>query len=174
MASELIVQNLKGPASGSNANKIIVPSGHTLSAAGHVVQVTYSHSTGGSSTVTTVTNANADTATGFYAEITPTSTDSKILVMLTSNLQHTGSSNQGIIWGMRRGTTPIARNGGTDYIEYTNTDNNFHTTVNLQYVDAPASISTLRYELYLSNYGGGSSMVRNWGTTNIVLMEIAQ
>ena len=32
MASELIVQNLKGPASGSNANKIIVPSGHTLDA----------------------------------------------------------------------------------------------------------------------------------------------
>ena len=32
MASELIVQNLKGPASGSNANKIIVPSGHTLEA----------------------------------------------------------------------------------------------------------------------------------------------
>ena len=32
MASEIIVQNLKGPASGSNANKIIVPSGHTLDA----------------------------------------------------------------------------------------------------------------------------------------------
>ena len=34
MASELIVQNLKGPASGSNANKVIVPSGHTLDASG--------------------------------------------------------------------------------------------------------------------------------------------
>ena len=31
MASELIVQNLRGPSSGANANKIIVPSGQTLS-----------------------------------------------------------------------------------------------------------------------------------------------
>ena len=45
MASELIVQNLKGPASGSNANKVIIPSGHTLDASegftpptGHVVK----------------------------------------------------------------------------------------------------------------------------------------
>ena len=45
MASELIVQNLKGPASGSNGNKVIVPSGHTLDAsegftppAGHVIK----------------------------------------------------------------------------------------------------------------------------------------
>lgn len=30
MASELIVQTLKGPTSGANANKIIVPSGQTL------------------------------------------------------------------------------------------------------------------------------------------------
>ena len=148
--------------------------GSRVMAAGHVVQVAYSNSTGSSSSVATVTNANADTATGFYAEITPTSADSKILVMLTSNLQHTGALNQGIIWGMRRGTAPIARNGGTDYIEYTNADNNFHTTVNFKYVDAPASTSTLRYELYLSNYGGGTSVVRNWGTTNITLMEIAQ
>jgi hypothetical protein len=75
---------------------------------------------------------------------------------------------------MRRGTTPIARDGSSDYIEFTNTDNNFHTTINLKYVDAPATTSLLRYELYLSNYGGGTSRVRNWGSTNITLMEIAQ
>ena len=148
--------------------------GSRVMAAGHVVQVVYDNATGQSAAVATVTNNLADTATGFYAEITPTSSDSKILVMLTSNLQHTGASNQGIIWGMRRGTTPIARNGSSDYIEFTNTDNNFHTTINLNYVDAPATTSLLRYELYLSNYGGGTSLVRNWGTTNITLMEIAQ
>ena len=149
--------------------------GSRVMAAGHVVQVAYNNATGGSSTaVATVTNNIADTATGFYAEITPTSSNSKILVMLTSNLQHTGASNQGIIWGMRRGTTPIARNGNFDYIEYTSADTNFHTTVNLKYVDAPATTSLLRYELYLSNYSGGSTWVRNWGTKNITLMEIAQ
>jgi hypothetical protein len=152
-------------------------SGNGVHIAGHVIQVTYSVSTGQSTSVATTSNNNADTATGFFANITPTSADSKILVMLTSNIQHTGAAGQAVIWGMRRGTTPIARSGSGgafDYIEYSNVDNNFHTTVNLKYVDSPASTSLLRYELYLSNYGGGSSTVRDWGTTNITLMEIAQ
>jgi hypothetical protein len=45
MASEIIVQTLKGPASGSNANKVIIPSGQTLDASagftpptGHVIK----------------------------------------------------------------------------------------------------------------------------------------
>ena len=38
--STLHVENLKGLSSGGNANKIIVPSGQTLTAsAGHVIQV---------------------------------------------------------------------------------------------------------------------------------------
>lgn len=39
MAGTLQVQNLQGPSSGANANKVIIPSGHELHAAGHVVQV---------------------------------------------------------------------------------------------------------------------------------------
>jgi hypothetical protein len=39
MAGTLQVENLIGPTSGANANKIIIPSGQELSAAGHVVQV---------------------------------------------------------------------------------------------------------------------------------------
>ena len=45
MASEIEVQTLKGPSGGANANKVLIPSGHTLDAsegfippAGHVVQ----------------------------------------------------------------------------------------------------------------------------------------
>ena len=37
--STLHVENLKGPTSGANANKIIVPSGQTLYPAGHIIQV---------------------------------------------------------------------------------------------------------------------------------------
>ena len=148
--------------------------GSRVMAAGHVVQVVYNQLTGSGPQVSTVTNNVADTATGYYADITPTSATSKILVMLTSNIQHVSTAASGVIWGMRRDGTAIARNGGTDYIEYTNGDTNFHTTVNFKYVDAPASTSTLRYELYLSNYSSGYSQVRNWGSTNIVLMEIAQ
>ena len=52
MASEIIVQTIKGPTSGANANKVIIPSGQTLDAsegfippAGHIVQVGISRST---------------------------------------------------------------------------------------------------------------------------------
>ena len=49
MSGELIVQTLKGPTSGANANKVILPAGHTLDtsggtlvpSAGAVVQVQY-------------------------------------------------------------------------------------------------------------------------------------
>ena len=34
MSGELILQTLKGPSSGANANKVLVPSGHTLDASG--------------------------------------------------------------------------------------------------------------------------------------------
>ena len=39
--SILHVENLKGLTTGSNANKIIVPSGQELHAAGHVIQYQY-------------------------------------------------------------------------------------------------------------------------------------
>ena len=52
MASEIIVQTIKGPTSGANANKVIIPSGQTLDASngfiapsGHTVQVGHSRST---------------------------------------------------------------------------------------------------------------------------------
>ena len=48
MASELEVTTIRGLSSGSDANKIIVPSGQTLAASGHIVKVTYgTHNTTG-------------------------------------------------------------------------------------------------------------------------------
>jgi len=38
MAGTLTVQNLQGPSSGANANKVLIPSGQTLYAPGHVIQ----------------------------------------------------------------------------------------------------------------------------------------
>ena len=73
MASELTVQTLKGPTSGANANKVIIPSGQTLYAPGHVVNV--QHYTSG----TLSTNSTGDT-TLITAAYTPTITGSKLYV----------------------------------------------------------------------------------------------
>ena len=74
--STLHVENLKGPTSGANANKIIVPSGQELTASGHVVQVvsnkaaTYFQST---------STSYVETATDIRTTITPKYSNSKIL-----------------------------------------------------------------------------------------------
>ena len=61
--STLHVENLKGLSSGGNANKIIVPSGQTLTAPGHVIQkVSASDSTNGNTTSTSATQAWAGTS----------------------------------------------------------------------------------------------------------------
>ena len=53
--STLHVENLKGLSSGGNANKIIVPSGQTLTAPGHVIQMQPARLTGATTQSTSTT-----------------------------------------------------------------------------------------------------------------------
>ena len=84
MASELYVETLKGLTSGANANKVIIPSGQTLDIdawsppAGTVLQVV--QSTFGSE-VDVSSSTYVDS--GLSGTITPTSTSSKILILVT-------------------------------------------------------------------------------------------
>lgn len=78
--STLHVENLKGLSSGANANKIIIPSGQTLYPAGHVIQVVV-----GELSTHNVTNTTQSYAsTGLTCSITPSSTSSKVLVMVNA------------------------------------------------------------------------------------------
>ena len=65
--STLIVENLKGPTTGSNANKIIVPSGQTLDASGGTI----TPSSGQIVNVTTVqdTGMNGASSTNSFVEL---------------------------------------------------------------------------------------------------------
>jgi hypothetical protein len=79
MASELIVQTLKGPTSGANANKVIIPSGQTLDIdawsppAGAVVQIQ-----DGRTISYTSHNTTSYTDTNLSVEITPKFANSKL------------------------------------------------------------------------------------------------
>ena len=46
MAGTLTVQNIEGPSSGSNANKVIIPSGQTLDVSGATLHKSGSNCTG--------------------------------------------------------------------------------------------------------------------------------
>jgi hypothetical protein len=74
MAGTLTVQNLQGPTSGANANKIIVPSGHTLvPSTGQIVKVTRVENT------TVVDHTNQTYTTIWSGSYTPVLTSSTII-----------------------------------------------------------------------------------------------
>ena len=100
MASELSVQTLKGPTSGGNANKIIIPTGQTLEVtdniryedmpAGSIIQVITDYF---STAVQTTSTSMVDT--GVYATITPRFATSKIFINVSQAFSMVGpDSNQ--------------------------------------------------------------------------------
>lgn len=76
MASELIVQTLKGPSSGANANKILIPSGQTLNAAGHVVAVYNAVS----DTTQSISSTSLTSISGLSITMTPKDADNLIVM----------------------------------------------------------------------------------------------
>jgi len=89
MASELTVQTIKGPTSGGNANKILVPSGHTLDASA----ATLVPSTGqvlqyksGTSTTYSSHSSTSLTASNLKIDIAPKSASSYFVFQVNFNL----------------------------------------------------------------------------------------
>lgn len=94
--STLHVENLKGPTSGANANTIIVPSGQSFSAPGHVVQVghTYNHQVSSHQSVASTSLVGS----GVTCTLTPLSTNNKFIVSWNSSMAH-GSNTATYIAG---------------------------------------------------------------------------
>ena len=70
MASELTVQTLRGPTSGANADTVLIPSGQTLHAPGHVMQVvTFEHTRGEQGITSTSDVATAYTANHIHQSL---------------------------------------------------------------------------------------------------------
>jgi len=176
MASELIVQTLKGPTSGANANKVIIPSGQTLDAsaggfttpAGHVIQVVSYND------ILTATNTNSTTfiATTLAATITPTSASNKILVTATFSATQDGGSNYQSHVQIYRGTTNL-RPSGTPNFMYDHAGGNVGFSGTYMYYDSPATTSATTYTVYVKVTNSASYFRAVAGTDTITLMEIA-
>ena len=190
MASELTVQTLRGPTSGTNANKVLIPSGQTLHAPGHVIQVV---STTKTDAFSVSANNGYHDVTGLSLAITPSSTSSKILmqvnISVTSDERYAGVR-------LRRGSTDIAF-GDADGIRQqvtvgiaSNQDeiHNIHVMRNssASYLDSPNTTSATTYKVQVGNIHSGSAIVYvnrvpssdngNYnirGVSTITLMEIA-
>jgi len=185
MASELQVTTLKGNPTGANANQILVPSGQTLHAPGHVIQVLQTRD----NTNTTIGNTSANLAGGLT--ITPKFANSQILLTATINLGEESSSPNWVGY-FRRNTTDLGyftdsnRMGGLVMAQtYNNGLPQEHSeNATLSYLDSPSTTSAITYYVRLSVTDGtlrinrvSSTSDSAWATrgyTTITAMEIAQ
>jgi hypothetical protein len=162
--SELSVGQLRGLT--VNNNVVSVPSGHTLYAPGHIVQVAQgvkrdTWSAGGGSTT-------FYEVSGYSVSLTPKSTTSKILV---SGMIHISSwywEIQGRIYrngaviddatGNARGIRTRATFTQNLY-EGTGGVRNSWASVAFEYLDTPGTISPVTYSVALNGYGAGAIAV---------------
>jgi hypothetical protein len=173
--STLHVENLKGLSSGGNANKIIVPSGQTLHAPGHVIQVvSATHQT----QATTTGAAFVDT--GLTASITPKFSSSKVFITVSQAFSLTQASS-----GQYQGNLIIADGsnnllfGGSGYDQFRIKDMiAFHWQTNLQLLHSPNTTSSFTYKTRMKTTSGtGVAVFAQYAgaaPSSITLMEIAQ
>jgi hypothetical protein len=109
--------------------------------------------------------------TGFTASITPTSISSKILILLYAPLwQTSGFGGNAFLTLYRNGSAFIA--SGSDIIVLSAPGQNMYGSVSFNYIDSPASTSTLVYQPYIRADTGGNAYFNGTGAATLTLLEI--
>jgi len=176
--STLHVENLKGLSSGGNANKIIVPSGQELHAAGHVVQM----QTGQLQGTGNVSTATSYVDTLLTVNITPKFATSKIIVFSNQQIGKTRHSS-----GVARIDTRLIENGSGTVLaqsRFEGTDNlasgNLSSYTAQHGVFQCSNTSQLTFKTQARPASGSSTaasgLFLNWYSDaihNITAMEIA-
>ena len=175
MASEIIVQTIKGPTSGANENKVIIPSGQTLDAsngfippAGSVIQVKQTNIADGA------VSFSGDVSDIISLSITPQFSTSKILFTATTSFERITSANAYYYANMGRtisGGSAVFLTRSQNAAGYQDT-----TYVRLNgtnsYLDAPNTTNSIIYGVSMDMAGASGTF--NGKECSITLMEIAQ
>lgn len=172
MAGTLTVQNIEGPSSGANANTVLIPSGQTLHAPGHVIQVvTNTYST------ETTSGSTSYTDTGLTGTITPTSTSSKMLVLCNlcsaGVVQTSGADAKGN-YKLLRGSTDLMEALTRSY-DYGNSGHIMFGQFLMSWLDSPSTTSATTYKLQQKRVVGASIRICEGNLPSVMhLLEIAQ
>jgi hypothetical protein len=162
------VSTINGASAGSSGTILTT----TSPKAGNVIQVVSATTT----TTTTVSNATFVDTT-LTATITPTSSSSKILVLVSQNgLKRLASGSSGDDIGIRllRSATEIAR--PAQFATYTGAaSNQYGFSCSLSYLDSPATTSATIYKTQMANPDGSGVVYTQGNNENstITLLEIA-
>ena len=162
-------------ASELRVDRIIPVNGVPTGGGGGVIQVVEVTS----DTATTFSSAPSTfTATGFSASITPTRSDSKILVMVSTSIYIDSEDNTGGMTVFRNGSVNL---GGTTayglrpfYFYGFNEIEDFQMPVYMQHLDSPATTSSTSYEVYYKSDKNNNRLngLRT-GRQSIILMEVS-
>ena len=186
MAGTLTVQNLQGPTSGDNANKIIVPSGHTLDAsdgtllpsAGQVVQ--FVKSSKRTTATDTTTTTMAEISSDYRISLTPKFSNSLILLAFQAGYNVGDATRMALDFMVgtasdytsmsRVDTTSVnesVRIGGATNAAHRYTSSQYHTL---------NSLDTRYFTMYFARaMGSGTCRINdNSGASFLTAMEIAQ
>jgi hypothetical protein len=110
-------------------------------------------------------------ATGFYASITPTSVDSKILVLLYAPLWQTNGYGGNAFLTVYRNGAPFV-SSGTDFIVLSAPGQNMYGSVSFNYLDSPATTSTMTYQPYIKADTFGQCFFNGTAAATLTLLEI--
>ena len=174
----LTVQTLQAPTSGANANKVIIPSGQTLLAGGHVIQaVTATFGGSSSSTASLVAMATC-------GSITTTVANSKLLVTAAAQLQ-VGSSTSADTkaqYALRSSVDSYASNLHTQaVINYRDSSNGWQQAAmpfHILHSPSASAGTTITYKIYGNRVSSpqGIYVIDAWGLGaegKLTILEIA-
>ena len=115
------------------------------------------------------TTGTSYSATGFFASITPTSVSSKILALLYAPLWQTNGYGGNAALTLYRNGASI---GFSDIVVFAAPGQNDYGSVSFNYLDSPASTSTLTYQPYIRADSGGNTFFNGTGAAVLTLLEI--
>ncbi len=186
--STLTVQTLQAPTSGANANKVIIPSGHTLDAsnglttpAGHVIKTSNTQVTLGGSTTSTTS-----VAIGTVATYTTTVANSKLNLLCAIQLQvGTYNATNGLgVFGLRHSldsyATDLMRQSVSRYRDNSGGNGWIQSAMPFVALHSPsvAAGTSITYKIYARKQTGNAPVYVHdaWGQSsfgNFVIQEIA-
>ena len=175
MAGTLTVQNIEGPSSGANANKVIIPSGQTIdvstgtlvpSAGAVVQQVEYFNDTSFNTSSTSYVSTLASVV------ITPKYSNSKMFIQVYGGTY--SDSYQGIRGSIRKNNAAFSYSAAEDLINYQH-DGNYprgHPVAVATIDNNVGTTNAVTYAYYIKSQDGiAAYFYRNFG---IVVQEIKQ
>ena len=127
-------------------------------------------------TLTTLLSTTSGTfveASGFNVAITPSSTSSKVLVMVTTNTQNSAGNAGKTYITLARGSSVLQANGFVFHSTQSGASYFFSSSSAFNYLDSPSTTSATTYKVYFSGEVGTGSVNYNNSVGTITAMEVA-